>query len=77
MHSLISSGIGSLFFGGRHFAMLAIKISDRFIFRVFKISPKSSPARPTKGFPSRSSFFPGASPISIKLALGFPSPKMM
>ena len=63
-HAAISSGVGSLLLGGRHFTVLVIMTlvlsnpaSLIMLSRIF-------PERPTKGLPSRSSNSPGPSPTN-------------
>jgi hypothetical protein len=48
--AFISSGFGSLFFGGRHFTTFAIKTSSLFNQIVASISFKNLPAAQTNGF---------------------------
>jgi len=71
---LISELSGFLFCGGRHLRILQRKISSRVRFAESSSLSKIFPARPTKGMPLRSSFFPGASPINITFASTPPSP---
>ena len=70
----ISSGSGSRLPGGRHFTTFVMKTSSR----CQPTSPSSSssrvPAAPTKGRPSRSSFWPGPSPTKTTSVSGWPSP---
>lgn len=69
-----SSFLGSRFSGGRHLTMFVMKMSSLFKFMCASISLRMRPAAPTKGRPCSSSFLPGASPINIMSALGFPVP---
>ncbi len=70
----ISSGSGSRFSGGRHFTTLVMKTSSRRQPIEPRRRTRRSPARPTKGRPSRSSFIPGPSPTKTTSVLGCPSP---
>lgn len=73
-HAAISSGWGSLFWGGRHFTQLAMKHCAR-------VSPMGGshvsrywPAAPTKGRPEASSSAPGPSPMKRTGGSRGPSP---
>jgi hypothetical protein len=58
-----SSSEGSLFSGGLYFTVLETYTSSLENPIFCKSSFKNFPAAPTKGFPCRSSFLPGASPM--------------
>ena len=70
----ISLGIGSRFSGGLHFTTLVMKTS--FLEKPISGNNESRnlPAVPTKGSPLMSSDRPGASPMSITLLSGLPTP---
>ena len=74
-HASISSGFGLRFEGGLHLRTFAMKTSSRLSPATSSSSSRNFPAAPTKGFPCKSSFLPGASPIIITRACGLPSPK--
>ncbi len=75
-HCAISSGSGLRLPGGRHFSTLAMKtLSRRFRPSARSMLSRSLPAWPTKGSPCRSSFSPGASPITSQSACCGPTPK--
>ena len=74
LHAMRSSSSGTLLAGGRHFTTLVINIRDLCIPAFSNASFKICPAAPTNGFPSSSSFLPGASPININFADNCPSP---
>ncbi|MEM0443897.1 MAG: hypothetical protein QXJ73_07050 [Candidatus Caldarchaeum sp.] len=50
-HMLLSSGVGSLFPGGRHFTTFVMKTSSRLQPASFNASVKSFPDLPTKDLP--------------------------
>jgi len=70
----ISSGDGSRFRGGLHFKTFPIKTLLLETPRMESNESRNFPAIPTNGFPLTSSQYPGASPINIIVAEGFPSP---
>src|SRR5918911_1707948 len=73
-HAVRSSSSGTLLFGGLHFTTLVIKTSDLSMPAFCIAWSRIRPAAPTNGFPFRSSFFPGASPMNINFAETCPSP---
>ncbi len=74
-HCSTSSGFGLRLSGGRHFKIFAIYTSSRLNWIASRIFVSNCPARPTNGIPCASSSAPGASPITIRSALGLPTPK--
>src|SRR5210317_875889 len=71
-HASICSFVGSALLGGLHITTLVMYISLRDTLNLSIKSTKYPPVSPTKGFPCKSSCLPGASPIAIIFALGFP-----
>ena len=87
MHASISSLVGRRSFAlwgccsagwlavvGRHFTMFVTCTDSLLSFMRAKSSLRRSPALPTNGLPSISSFLPGPSPTNMTWALGGPSP---
>ncbi len=74
MQEAISSFLGDLFSGGRHFTTLVMNTSSRESPMPARSPVRIAPALPTNGLPLSSSFFPGPSPISITRHGTGPSP---